>query len=152
MDVPAGSTVAVQGLGGLGHLAIQYAAKLGYRVVAVSRGSDKEAFARGLGAREYVDSEKVDPGEALQALGGAALVITTKPSPEGMGDLMAGLGVRRKLLILSGKTCPIAPTSACGCLLTIAIVPGEVPANTAVMVRSSPPFSPSSCSSPKERR
>lgn len=114
MDVPAGSTVAVQGLGGLGHLAIQYAAKLGYRVVAVSRGSGKEAFARGLGANEYIDSDKVDPRQALRALGGAALVITTKPSSEGMGDLLAGLGVRGKLLILSGKTVPSHPHHLAG--------------------------------------
>ena len=105
MDVPAGSTIAVQGLGGLGHLAVQYANKLGHRVVAISRGDDKEAFARELGAHKYIDASKVDPGETLQKLGGAALAITTAPSAETMPGLLAGLGIRGKLLILSGKTC-----------------------------------------------
>ena len=104
MEVPVGSIVAIQGLGGLGHLAVQYANKLGYRVVAISRGSDKEVFARDLGAHEYIDSSKVDPGEALQAMGGAGLVVTTAQSAEAMTGLLAGLGVLGKLLILSGRS------------------------------------------------
>lgn len=110
-----GATVAVQGLGGLGHLGIQYANKMGYRVIAISRGSDKEEFARKLGAHEYIDTSKGDPGEALQKLGGASLIVSTAPSANVMTPLLKGLGILGKLLILS--------------------VPGEVPVNTGVMVR-----------------
>ena len=116
MNIPVGETVAIQGLGGLGHLAIQYANKLGYRVIALSRGSQKEEFARQLGAHEYVDSSKGDTGEALQRLGGASLIVSTAPSAEVMTPLLKGLGVLGKLLILS--------------------IPGEVPIDTAVMVYS----------------
>lgn len=103
MNVPVGETVAIQGLGGLGHLAIQYANKMGYRVVAISRGSDKEPFARELGAHEYIDSSReTDVGLALQGLGGASLVVTTAPSADAMKPLLKGLGILGKLLILSG--------------------------------------------------
>ncbi|KAL3432340.1 hypothetical protein BDV09DRAFT_187609 [Aspergillus tetrazonus] len=94
MKVPVGETVVIQGLGGLGHLAIQYAKKMGFRVVAISRGRDKEAFARELGAHEYIDSSKViDVGLALRELGGASLIVTTAPSAELMKPLLKGLGV-----------------------------------------------------------
>lgn len=115
MDLKPGETVAVQGLGGLGHLAVQTAQRMGYRVVAISRGSDKEAFARQLGAHEYIDASKDDPGEALRKLGGAKLIMTTAPSAEVMATLLKGLGPLGKLLILS--------------------VPGEVPVNTGVMLK-----------------
>lgn len=101
MNVGVGETVAVQGLGGLGHLAIQYANKFGYRVVAISRGADKESFAHELGAHEYIDTSKVDAGEGLKRLGGASLVVTTSPSANTMSGLMQGLGPLGKLLILS---------------------------------------------------
>ncbi|KAL2192785.1 chaperonin 10-like protein [Corynascus similis CBS 632.67] len=115
MDVKPGETVAVQGLGGLGHLAVQAAQRMGYRVVAISRGADKEAFARQLGAHEFVDTSKEDPGGALRRLGGAKLIMTTAPSAKVMGTLLQGLGPLGKLLILS--------------------VPGEVPINTGVLLR-----------------
>lgn len=115
MNVGVGETVAVQGLGGLGHLAIQYANKFGYRVVAISRGADKESFAHELGAHEYIDTSKVDAGEGLKRLGGASLVVTTSPSANTMSGLMQGLGPLGKLLILS--------------------VPGDVSVNTGVMLR-----------------
>lgn len=102
MDVKPGETVAVQGLGGLGHLAVQAAQRMGYRVVAISRGADKEAFARQLGAHEFVDTSKEDPGGALRRLGGAKLIMTTAPSAKVMGTLLQGLGPLGKLLILSG--------------------------------------------------
>jgi D-arabinose 1-dehydrogenase-like Zn-dependent alcohol dehydrogenase len=114
MKIGVGETVAIQGLGGLGHLAIQYAARFGYRVVAISRGGEKEEFARKLGAHEYIDSSKGDAGEALQKLGGAALIVTTSPSGDVISPLLKGLGILGKLLILS--------------------VPGDLPVNTAVMV------------------
>ena len=103
MNVPAGATVGVQGLGGLGHLAIQYAHKLGYRVVALSRDSRKEKFARELGADEYVDASKGDTGEALQKLGGASLILATAPSADSITPLLKGLGILGKLVILSGE-------------------------------------------------
>lgn len=112
--VGPGETVAVQGLGGLGHLAVQYAARLGYRVVAISRGTEKEAFARQLGAHEYVDASAGDAGEQLQRLGGARLILATAPTAGVMNPLLKGLGILGKLIILS--------------------VPGEVTIDTAVMV------------------
>ena len=68
----AGDTVAVQGIGGLGHLALQYAARMGFRTVALSRGADKEELARQLGAHEYIDAKVVPAAEALQKIGTAA--------------------------------------------------------------------------------
>lgn len=102
-NIPPGSTVGIQGLGGLGHLAIQYANRFGYRVVAMSRDSNKATFARDLGAHEYIDTSRDDPGEALQRLGGASLIVSTAPSADAITPLLKGLGIRGKLLILSGK-------------------------------------------------
>ncbi|OTA65141.1 alcohol dehydrogenase GroES-like domain-containing protein [Hypoxylon sp. EC38] len=99
--VPPGETVAIQGLGGLGHLAIQYANRMGYRVVAVSRGADKEKAARELGAHEYIDSSKGDAGAALKALGGARAAFTTALSAEAFTPLIRGLNIMGKLVILS---------------------------------------------------
>ncbi|KAK0714535.1 dehydrogenase [Lasiosphaeris hirsuta] len=101
MGIKPGETVAVQGLGGLGHLALQYARRMGYRVVAISRGTDKEKAAREFGAHHYIDSTKGDIGEQLNALGGAALAITTASTAEAITPLIKGLGVLGKLLILS---------------------------------------------------
>ncbi|KAJ5962190.1 hypothetical protein N7501_007131 [Penicillium viridicatum] len=101
MNIPPGEVVAVQGLGGLGHLALQYANKFGYRVVALSRDSKKEEFARKLGAHEYIDTSKEDPVAALQKLGGASLIVSTAPVPEIINPLINGLGVMGRLLILS---------------------------------------------------
>ena len=103
MHVSPGSTVAIQGLGGLGHLALQYANKMGYRVVALSRDASKEKFARQLGAHEYIDGSKGDLGEQLQKLGGASLIVSTAPSADAIQPLMTGLGILGKLLILSGE-------------------------------------------------
>lgn len=103
MNIPPGATVAIQGLGGLGHLALQYANKFGYRVVALSRDSKKEEFARDLGADDYIDASKGDTGEALQKLGGASLVVATAPSADAITPLLKGLGIFGKLLILSSK-------------------------------------------------
>ncbi|EEQ33830.1 alcohol dehydrogenase [Microsporum canis CBS 113480] len=113
MNMMPGSTVAVQGLGGLGHLAIQYANKFGYRVVALSRGSEKEKFARDLGAHEYLDASKGDIGEQLQNLGGASMIVSTAPSKDAVEPLLKGLGMLGKLLILS--------------------VPGDITINTGLM-------------------
>ncbi|KAI4161545.1 MAG: hypothetical protein L6R39_000035 [Caloplaca ligustica] len=104
MNISPGATVAIQGLGGLGHLAIQYASKFGYRVVALSRDSKKEKFARDLGADDYIDGSKGDIGEALQKLGGASLIVSTAPSVDAITPLLKGLGIFGKLLILSSKS------------------------------------------------
>lgn len=82
MHITPGDTVAVQGLGGLGHLAIQYSRRMGYRTVALSSSSDKKDFAHKLGAHDYIDTSKEDVAEALQKIGGAALVCVTAPNPK----------------------------------------------------------------------
>ncbi len=134
MDVKPGETVAVQGLGGLGHLAVQAAQRMGYRVVAISRGADKETFARQLGAHEYVDTNKEDAGEALRKLGGAKLIMTTSPTADGMAALLKGLGPLGKLLILSGKKTYALLLAFWSTATDISQVPGDVTVNTGVMV------------------
>jgi propanol-preferring alcohol dehydrogenase len=99
-DARPGALVAVQGIGGVGHLALQYAAALGYRVVAIGRGSDKAAEATRLGAEMYVDSTATDPGAALQYLGGAAAVVATAASGAAMSPLVAGLAARGRLVVV----------------------------------------------------
>src|SRR5437868_7880430 len=87
----AGDTVAVQGIGGLGHLGIQFARQMGFRTVAISRGADKEALARELGAHEYIDTQKVGAAEGLQALGGGDLVLAAAPNSEASASTVNGL-------------------------------------------------------------
>ena len=96
----AGDTVAVQGIGGLGHLGVQYASRMGFRTVALSSGSDKEEFARQLGAHEYIDTAKVPTGEGLQRLGGADLILATAPHADAVSAAVAGLKPRGVLLIV----------------------------------------------------
>jgi D-arabinose 1-dehydrogenase-like Zn-dependent alcohol dehydrogenase len=104
----AGDTVAVQGIGGLGHLGIQYAVKMGFRTVAVSRGADKEKLARELGAHEYIDTQKRPAADGLQALGGADLVLATAPDADAIASTIAGLKPRGKLLIVAAAHTPIS--------------------------------------------
>lgn len=134
MQISPGSIVAIQGLGGLGHLALQYANKMGFRVVALSRDSQKEKFARELGAHDYIDGSKCDQGEALQKMGGASLIVVTAPDAKVISPLMKGLGIMGKLLILAGKfvlkvvdTCQ-DPPNLCH------TASGEVPVDTVAMV------------------
>jgi len=101
MNITSGELVAVQGLGGLGHLAIQYANKMGYKVVALSSTGAKEKFAKDLGAHAYIDGSKENHAEALQKMGGAAMIVSTAPNPDIMGDLVNGLCPRGKLVLLS---------------------------------------------------
>jgi len=96
-----GDTVAVQGIGGLGHLGIQFAARMGFRTVAISRGRDKEELARQLGAHEYVDTEKETLGEGLKKLGGADVILATAPNAEAIAAAVDGLKARGKLLIVA---------------------------------------------------
>ncbi|KAI2467112.1 alcohol dehydrogenase [Annulohypoxylon bovei var. microspora] len=105
MHVEQGNTVAVQGVGGLGHLAIQYASRMGYHTVAISSGESKRAFALQLGAHEYIDASKEDAVTALTALGGAALIVATAPNPKAIGPLVGGLQPGGKLLVLA----PVGP-------------------------------------------
>lgn len=105
--IKAGDTVAVQGLGGLGHLALQYANKMGYRVIAISRGAEKEKAARELGAHEYIDASKGDVGEQLKALGGARAVLTTALSGDAFTPLIKGITPLGKLVVLSVLPEPI---------------------------------------------
>lgn len=103
LKIRQGGTVAVQGLGGLGHLAVQYARKMGYRTVALSSSNAKRDFASKLGATDYVDGSKEDTAEALQKIGGADLIVVTAPNPDIMGPLLNGCAPRGKVLILARK-------------------------------------------------
>lgn len=96
----AGEVVAVLGIGGLGHLGVQYAAKMGFRTVAIARGKDKEALARKLGAIAYIDSESSDPAVELQKLGGAKVVLATVTNGPAMSATIAGLAPRGRLMVL----------------------------------------------------
>jgi D-arabinose 1-dehydrogenase-like Zn-dependent alcohol dehydrogenase len=96
----SGDMVAVQGIGGLGHLGIQYARQMGFRTVAIGRGKDKQALAKKLGAHEYVDTSVGAPAEALQKLGGAQVILATAPDSKSISALVDGLAGNGKLLIV----------------------------------------------------
>ena len=96
----AGDLVAVLGLGGLGHLGVQFAARMGFRTVAIARGKDKESLARELGAWRYVDSQAGDPAAALRELGGAKVILATVTNGPAMSAVLGGLGVKGTLMIL----------------------------------------------------
>jgi alcohol dehydrogenase, propanol-preferring len=104
--------VAVQGIGGLGHLGLQYANKLGYRVAAIARGTDKSVLAEKLGAHHYIDSAAIDPAKALQELGGAAAIVATAASGASMSPLMAGLAPRGQLIVVGAADDPIEVNTA----------------------------------------
>ncbi|KAK8064247.1 alcohol dehydrogenase [Apiospora saccharicola] len=101
LHVEQGGLFAVQGIGGLGHLAIQYASKMGYRVVAISSGASKRDFATQLGAHAYIDASADDPIQKLTEMGGAAAIVATAPNPEAIGPLVAGLRPGGKLLVVA---------------------------------------------------
>lgn len=96
----AGELVAIHGVGGLGHLGIQFAARLGFRVAAVNRGRDKEQLARSLGASEYIDSDSADPAAALRALGGARAILATVTQAAAMQAIVGGLGSNGTLMVI----------------------------------------------------
>lgn len=98
LHIEQGNLVAVQGLGGLGHLGVQFARRMGYEVAALSTGDDKEEFARKLGAHHYINVTKTDAGEELMKLGGAAAIVQTAPSPKVFGALVNGLAAGGKIL------------------------------------------------------
>lgn len=105
MEIEHGGIVAIQGLGGLGHLAVQYAKKMGYEVVALSTGDDKEKFARELGATHYINTKAKDAAEELMKLGGANLIVQTAPNPKLLDGLVSGLAPAGKLICLA----PVGP-------------------------------------------
>ncbi len=96
----AGDLVAVLGLGGLGHLGVQYAAKMGFKTVGIARGKDKEALARKLGAHHYIDSQTQDPAAELQKLGGAKVIIATVTNGEAMSATQGGLGLNGTFVVI----------------------------------------------------
>jgi D-arabinose 1-dehydrogenase-like Zn-dependent alcohol dehydrogenase len=105
-----GDLVAVQGIGGLGHLGIQFANKFGYKVAAIGRGSENAALAKKLGASVYIDSESTNAAEALQKLGGAQVILATAPSSKAMSELFDGLGPNGKLIVVGVTFDPIEVT------------------------------------------
>jgi D-arabinose 1-dehydrogenase-like Zn-dependent alcohol dehydrogenase len=104
----SGDLVAVHGIGGLGHLGVQFAAKMGFHTVAVARGADKAPLALSLGADRYVDSTAEDPAKTLTAMGGARLVLATVTDAEAMSMMVGGLGVEGALLVLGAPQTPLA--------------------------------------------
>ena len=103
----AGDLVAILGIGGLGHLGVQFAAKMGFDTVAIARGSDKEPLARELGARHYIDSQKQDPAAELSKLGGARVILATVTSAPAMTAVLGGLGPEGKLIIVGAPPEPL---------------------------------------------
>jgi D-arabinose 1-dehydrogenase-like Zn-dependent alcohol dehydrogenase len=104
----AGDTVAVQGVGGLGHLGIQYARQMGFNTIAIGRGADKADFVKKLGARHYIDGEAGDPVEQLKKMGGAKVILATAPDAKAMSALPAGLKPAGELLVIG---VPMEPLS-----------------------------------------
>ena len=105
-----GDLVAVLGVGGLGHLGIQFANKFGYKVVAIGRGSESAALAKKLGASVYIDNKETNPAEALQKLGGAKVILATAPSSKAMSEVINGLGPNGKLVVVGAAFDPIEVT------------------------------------------
>jgi D-arabinose 1-dehydrogenase-like Zn-dependent alcohol dehydrogenase len=102
-----GELVAILGIGGLGHLGVQFAAKMGFRTVAIARGKDKEPLARKLGAVHYIDSEAENVAQALMAMGGARIVLATVTNGKAMAATIGGLGVDGQLIVLGAAGDPI---------------------------------------------
>jgi D-arabinose 1-dehydrogenase-like Zn-dependent alcohol dehydrogenase len=105
-----GDLVAVQGIGGLGHLGVQFANKFGYLTVAIGRGTENAALAKKLGASAYIDSQAVNAAEALQRLGGARVILATAPNSKAMSGLIDGLGPNGKLIVVGATSDPIEVT------------------------------------------
>src|SRR4249920_1446093 len=105
-----GDLVAVQGVGGLGHLGIQFANKFGYKVAAIGRGPENAALAKKLGASVYIDSKATNAAEELQKLGGAQVILATAPSSKAMSELIDGLGPNGKLMVVGADMAPIEVT------------------------------------------
>jgi D-arabinose 1-dehydrogenase-like Zn-dependent alcohol dehydrogenase len=103
-----GDLVAVHGIGGLGHLGVQFAAKMGFHTVAIARGADKAALAKSLGAHRYVDSTAQDPAAALAEMGGARLILATVTDADAMSAMIGGLGLDGTLMVIGAPPAPLA--------------------------------------------
>jgi D-arabinose 1-dehydrogenase-like Zn-dependent alcohol dehydrogenase len=114
-----GSLVAVLGIGGLGHLAIQFASKCGYRVAAIGRGSESADIARKLGANVYIDSRATNAAAELQKLGGAEVILATAPSAKVMTEMVGGLRPNGRLLVIGASSEPMA-------IAPFQIIPGSL--------------------------
>jgi D-arabinose 1-dehydrogenase-like Zn-dependent alcohol dehydrogenase len=104
---PSGGRVAILGVGGLGHLGVQFAARLGYETIAIARGEDKQELALKLGAHHYIDSTAGDPGEALAALGGADVILSTVTNSDAMAAVFGGLRPQGSLVVVGASMDPI---------------------------------------------
>lgn len=111
-----GDLVAILGIGGLGHLAVQFSAKMGFNTVAIARGKDKEALAKKLGAQTYIDSQQQNPAEVLLKLGGAKVILSTVTNSNAMSAVIGGLSISGKLLIVgaSGEPIEVPPLALIG--------------------------------------
>ena len=107
-----GDLVAVLGVGGLGHLGVQWASKFGYKVVAIGRGAESGPLAKKLGASVYIDNKVTKPSEALQKLGGAQVILATAPSSKAMSEVIDGLAPNGKLMVVGATFDPIEVTPA----------------------------------------
>jgi D-arabinose 1-dehydrogenase-like Zn-dependent alcohol dehydrogenase len=106
----AGETVAVLGLGGLGHLGVQYAAKMGFKTVAIARGQDKEALAKTLGAWRYIDNQSQDPAAELLKLGGAKVILATVTAADAMAAVLGGLAANGTMMLIGAvPTLQVSP-------------------------------------------
>jgi D-arabinose 1-dehydrogenase-like Zn-dependent alcohol dehydrogenase len=116
-----GHLVAILGIGGLGHLGIQYARQMGFRTVAIGRGADKEGLTRKLGAHEYVDNNAGSAAAVLQKLGGARVILATAPDSKSISALVDGLGPNGKLVVIGASPEPlsISPNQILGQRLAI---------------------------------
>ncbi len=112
----AGDVVGILGIGGLGHLAVQFAVRMGFRTVAIARGIDKAELARKLGAHDYIDSRAENPAERLTAMGGAALILATVTNAKAMSAVIDGLGVGGRLVVVgvSAEPIEVAPLQLIG--------------------------------------
>jgi D-arabinose 1-dehydrogenase-like Zn-dependent alcohol dehydrogenase len=117
-----GDIVAIQGLGGLGHLAVQFACKMGFETVAIARGKEKKSFAHELGAKHYIDSEQSDATETLKKLGGAKVILTTITSSKAMNPWISTLAINGRMVIVGAGMEPleISPISLIGARSSVA--------------------------------
>jgi D-arabinose 1-dehydrogenase-like Zn-dependent alcohol dehydrogenase len=106
-----GDLVAIYGLGGLGHLGVQFAARMGFRTVAIARGPDKEALAKKLGAVRYIDSQAQNAAEELSKLGGASVILATLTSGKAMSDIIGGLGLEGTLMVIGASPDPVTAST-----------------------------------------
>jgi D-arabinose 1-dehydrogenase-like Zn-dependent alcohol dehydrogenase len=107
-----GDTVAILGIGGLGHLAVQFASKMGFRTIAIARGKDKEPLAKQLGAHHYIDSTGGDPAADLQKLGGVKIILATATSAQAMAATIDGLSPDGRLVVLGADFTPMQLNTA----------------------------------------